>query len=144
MERFNMFVHTPGRRRKNALGAPCALCARRRCAVTTFCTPRARHERSATTQSIAGQSCVGALLGNATVAAGAPWHLRVMENVKLFAIFSSIFVRSHGALRNFKSPCKPRGIAVWQGLNYVRHVTLKIQRETSFSNVAEPKSVGYL
>ena len=35
-----------------------------------------------------------------------------MENVKLFAIFFSIFVRSHGALRNFKSPCQRRGIAV--------------------------------
>ena len=41
-----------------------------------------------------------------------PWHLHVMENVKLFAIFSSIVVQSHGALRNFKSPCKRRGIAV--------------------------------
>ena len=50
--------------------------------------------------------------GNATVAVGAPWHLHVMENVKLFAIFFSIFVRSHGALRNFKSPCQRRGIAV--------------------------------
>ena len=27
-------------------------------------------------------------------------------------IFFSIFVRSHGALRNFKSPCQRRGIAV--------------------------------
>ena len=27
-----------------------------------------------------------ALLGNATVAVGAPWHLHIMENVKLFAI----------------------------------------------------------
>ena len=53
-----------------------------------------------------------ARLGNATVAVGAPWHLHLMENVKLFAIFSSIFVRSHGALRNFKSPCQRRGIAV--------------------------------
>ena len=53
-----------------------------------------------------------ALLGNATVAVGAPWHLHVMEYMKLFAIFSSIFVRSHGALRNFKSPCQRRGIAV--------------------------------
>ena len=35
-----------------------------------------------------------------------------MENVKLFAIFFSIFVRSRGALRNFKSPCQRRGIAV--------------------------------
>ena len=53
-----------------------------------------------------------ALLGNITVAVGAPWHLHVMENVKLFAIFSSIFVRTHGALRNFKSLCQRRGIAV--------------------------------
>ena len=53
-----------------------------------------------------------ALLGNATVAVGTPWHLHVMENVKLFAIFCSIFVRSHGALRNFKSPCQRREIAV--------------------------------
>ena len=42
------------------LGAPCALCARRRCAVTTLCTPRACRERSVTTQSIAGQNSVGA------------------------------------------------------------------------------------
>ena len=53
-----------------------------------------------------------ALLGNATVAVGAPWHLHVMGNVKLFAIFFSIFVRSHGALGNVKSPCQRRGIAV--------------------------------
>ena len=32
-----------------------------------------------------------ALLGNATVAVGAPWHLHVMENVKLFAIFFLVF-----------------------------------------------------
>ena len=53
-----------------------------------------------------------ALLGNATVTGGAPWHLHIMENVNLFAIFCRIFVRSHGALRNFKSPCQHRGIAV--------------------------------
>ena len=53
-------VYTPWRRRRNALGAPRALCALRRCAVTTLCTPRARHERSVTTQSIAGQNSVGA------------------------------------------------------------------------------------
>ena len=66
-----------------------------------------------TTQSVAGQNsgershggAPWALLGNATIALGAPWHLHGMENVKLFAIFSHIFVRSHGALRNFKSPC---------------------------------------
>ena len=56
----HMLVYTPWRRRRNALGAPCALCARRRCAVTTLCTPRARRERSMTTQSIAGQNSVGA------------------------------------------------------------------------------------
>ena len=61
-----------------------------------------------------------ALLGNATVAVGVPWHLHVMENVKLFAILFSIFVRSHGALRNFKSPCQRRGIAAEcdRGLRY--------------------------
>ena len=48
------------RRRRNAWGAVCALCALRRCAVTTLCTPRARRERSVTTQSIAGQNSVGA------------------------------------------------------------------------------------
>ena len=53
-----------------------------------------------------------ALLGNANVAVGAPWHLHVMENVKLIAILFSIFVRSHGALRSFKLPCQRRGIAV--------------------------------
>ena len=53
-----------------------------------------------------------ALLRNATVAVGLPWHLHTMENAKLFAIFSSILVRSHGTLRNFKSPCQCRGIAV--------------------------------
>ena len=36
------------------------MCARRRCAVTTLCTPRARRERSVTTQSIVGQNSVGA------------------------------------------------------------------------------------
>ena len=46
------------------------------------------------------------------VAVGAPWHLHVMENVKLFVTFFSIFVWSHGALRNSKSPCQCRGIAV--------------------------------
>ena len=40
-----------------------------------------------------------ALLGDATVAVGAPWHLGVMENVKLCTMFCSIFVRSHSALR---------------------------------------------
>ena len=114
----HMLVYTPWRRRRNALGAPCALCARRRCAVTTLCTPRARRERSVTTQSTPVRTpwerggTPWVLLGNATVAVGAPWHLHVMENVKLFAIFFSIFVRSHGALRNFKSPCQRRGIAV--------------------------------
>ena len=52
------------------------------------------------------------LLRNATIAVGAPWYLHVLENVKLFALFSSIFVWSHGALRNLKSPCQRRGIAV--------------------------------
>ena len=52
------------------------------------------------------------LLGNAIVAVGAPWHLHVMENVKLFTILFSIFVRFHGALRNFKSPCQRSGITV--------------------------------
>ena len=82
----------------------------------------ARHERTMSAPWPRSQSPVKtpwerggtswALLGNATVAVGAPWHLHVMENVKLFAIFTSIFVRSHGALRNFKSPCQRRGIAV--------------------------------
>ena len=53
-----------------------------------------------------------ALLGNVTVAVGAPWHLHVKENVKLFPIFSSIFMRSHGALRNFKLPCQCHGVAI--------------------------------
>ena len=53
----HMLVYTPWRRRKNALGA---LCARRRCAVTILCTPRAHRESSVTTQSIAGQNSVGA------------------------------------------------------------------------------------
>ena len=106
-----MLVYTPWRRQRNALGAPCALCARRRCTVTTLCTPRARHERFVKTPWERGGT-PWALLGNPTVAVGAPWHLHVIKNVKLFAIFSSIFVRSHGALRNFKSPCQRRGIAV--------------------------------
>ena len=63
-----------------------------------------------------------ALLGNATVAVGAPWHLHVMGNVKLFAIFFSIFVRSHGALRNFKSPCQRRGIAVECDRGFLTHM----------------------
>ena len=64
----HMLVYTPWRRRRNALGAPCALCARRRCAATNLCTPRARRERSVTTQSIAGQNSAGARCH----AAGAP------------------------------------------------------------------------
>ena len=38
----DMLVYTPLRRRRNVLGAPCALCARRRCAVPTL----ARHEHA--------------------------------------------------------------------------------------------------
>ena len=82
----------------------------------------ARHEHAVSAPWLRSQSSVRtpwerggtpwALLGNATVAVDAPWHLHVMENVKLFAIFFSIFVRSRGALRNFKSPCQRRGIAV--------------------------------
>ena len=89
----------------------------------------ARHEHAVSAPWIRSQSpvrspweCGGtpwALLGNATVAVGAPWHLHVMENVKLFAIFFSIFVWSHGALTNFKSPWDRS--RVWQGLND-RHV----------------------
>ena len=56
----DMLVNTPWRHRRNALNASCALCARCRCAVTTLCMPRARHERSVTTRSIAGQNSVGA------------------------------------------------------------------------------------
>ena len=114
-----MLIYTPWTRRGNALGAPCALCARRRCALTTLCTPRARRERSVTTQSIAGQNSLGARWH----AVGAPRkrHCRrgravtsprygKCKNYSLY--FFSIFVRSHGALRNFKSPCQRRGIAV--------------------------------
>ena len=82
----------------------------------------ARHEHAVSAPWLRSQSPVRtpwerggtpwALLGNATVAVGAPWHLHVMKNVKWFAIFFCIFVRSHGALRNFKSPCQRRGIAV--------------------------------
>ena len=82
----------------------------------------ARHEHAVSAPWLCSQSPVRTpwerggtpwvLLGNATVAVGAPWHLHIMENVKLFAIFFCIFVRSHGALRNFKSPCQRRGIAV--------------------------------
>ena len=45
-----------------------------------------------------------------------PWARRDISTLwkmkKLFAIFFNIFVRSHGALRNFKSPRQRRGIAV--------------------------------
>ena len=118
------------------------LCARGRCAVTTLCTPRARSERSVTTQSIAGQNSVGARWH----AVGAPWHLHVMENVKLFAIFFSIFMRSHGALRNFKSQCQCRGIAVECDrvfrnklhCNFNQNTKLFIQ-ENAFENVVSKK-----
>ena len=50
-----MLVYTPWRRRRNAFGVLCALCARRRCTVTTLRTPPGRHERSVTTQSNAGR-----------------------------------------------------------------------------------------
>ena len=71
------------------------------------------------------------VIRNAMVVMGAPWHPHVMENVKLFAIFSSIFVRSHGALRNFKSPCQRRVIAVEcdRGFTLV-HVMRAIARKT--------------
>ena len=112
----HMLVYTPCSRRRNAFGA---LCARRRCAVITLCTPRARRERSVTTQSIAGQNSVRARWH----AVGAPGkcHYRRGRTVTsprygkckiLHYIFFSIFVQSHGALRNFKSPCQRHGIAV--------------------------------
>ena len=56
----HMLIYTPWRRRRDALGAPCALSACRRCAVTILRTPPARHERSVTTQTFAGQNSVGA------------------------------------------------------------------------------------
>ena len=72
------------------------------------------------------------LLGNAIVAVGVPWHLHVMENVKLFARFSSIFVRSHDALRNIKSPCQRHGIAVkCDGILYYK-LTSYCNRNQSF------------
>ena len=120
MERLfsHMLVYTPWRRRRNALGALCALWARRRCAVTTLCTPRARHERSVTTQSIASQNSVRARCH----AVGAPRKRhcrrgRAMTSprygkCKIIRYIFSISMRPHGALRNFKSPCQRRGIAV--------------------------------
>ena len=51
------------------------------------------------------------LRGNAVGAPGKGNCRHIMENVKLFAIFFSIFVQPHGALRNFKSPCQCCGIA---------------------------------
>ena len=53
-----------------------------------------------------------ALLVNAIVAMGLSWHHHAIEIVKLFAIFSSIFVQSHGSVRNFKSPRQRHGVAV--------------------------------
>ena len=100
----HMLVYTPWRRRRSALGAPCALCARRRCAVTTLCTPRARRGSAV------------ARRGRYLETPLSPWARRDIptlwkkENYSLY--FFSIFVRSHGALRNFKSPCQRRGIAV--------------------------------
>ena len=100
-------------RPRNALDAPCALCARRWCAVTTLCTPLARHERSVTTQNSEGARWH---------AVGAPRkrHCRRGRAVtspcygkcEIIHYISYIFVRSHGALRSFKSPCQRRGIAV--------------------------------
>ena len=69
-----------------------------------------------------------ALLGNTTVAVGAPWHLHVMENIKLFAIFFSIFVQSHGALRNFKSPCQCRGIAAECDRGFTKEVNSRLAK----------------
>ena len=111
----HMLVYTPWRRRRNALGAPCALCARRRYAVTTLCTPRARRECSVTTQSIAGQNSVGARWH--AVDAPRKRHCRRGRAVTSprygkCKIIRYIFLRSRGALRNFKSPCQRRGVAV--------------------------------
>ena len=59
-----------------------------------------------------------ALVRNAMVTVGAPWHLHVMENVKLFAIFSSIFVRSHHTDKfQIVMPTPWDRGGVWQGLN---------------------------
>ena len=118
----HMLVYTPWRRRRNALGAPCALCVRRRYAVTTLCTPRARRECSVTTQSIAGQNSVGARWH--AVDAPRKRHCRRRRAVTSpcygkCKIIRCINLRSHGALRNFKSPCQRHGIAVEcdRGLN---------------------------
>ena len=112
-------------------------CARRVRAVDTQWQLFARHEHAVSAPWLRSQSPVRtlwerggtpwALLGNATGAVGAPWHLHVMENVTLFAIFFSIFVRSHGALRNFKSPCQRHGIAVEcnRGLSTQKELVLK-------------------
>ena len=72
------------------------------------------------------------LLGNATVAVGVPWHLHVMENVKLFARFFSIFVRSPDALRNIKSPCQRHGIAVKCNKCYTIKLTFYCNRNQSY------------
>ena len=124
----HMLVYTPWRRRRNALGASCALFARRRFAVTTLCTPRALRDYAVNRRSeLRGSAvaCRGRSSETSTVAVGVPWHLHVMKNVKSFAIFFSIFVRSHSALRNFKSPCQRRGIAVEcdRGFNQASRVT---------------------
>ena len=116
----NMLAYTQWRRRRNALGAPCALCAHRRCAVTTQSlhatgTPWSLRYHAVSRRSELCGSAV-ARRGRSSETPLSSWARRdismLWKNVKLFAIFSSIFVRSHGALRNFKSPCQRRGVAV--------------------------------
>ena len=135
----HMLVHTPWRRRRNAMGAPCALCARRRYAVTTLCTPRARRGRSVTTQSIAGQNSVGAR-GHAV---GAPRkrHCRRGRAVTsprygkckiiryIFLYFRAIPRRSEKFQIAVPTPWDRS--RVWQGLNLLRPSDTYARYETT-------------
>ena len=115
----HMLVYTPWRRLRNAV---CTPSMRSDNSLHAVSAPWLRRQSPVRTPWERGGT-PWALLGNATVAVGALWHLHVMENVKLFAIFFSIFVRSHGVLRNFKSPWQRCGIAVEcdRGLRNYRH-----------------------
>ena len=104
-------VETHWARCAHAVDAQWQLFARHEHAVSTPWqnSVRTRWERGGT---------LWTLLGNATVAVGVPWHLHVMENVKIFAIFFSIFVWSQGTLEKFEIavPTPWDRNRVWQGL----------------------------
>ena len=107
-----MLVHTQYRCHRNALDACDAqwqLLACHECAMSALW----QHRQSPTSRtSWEHGGTPSALLRNATIILGMLWHLHVMKNMKLFALFSSILVQSQSAMRNFKSSCQHRGIVI--------------------------------